>query len=241
MDLISPTAPALPGGAVLEQRWSDLVFLHWRCDPSEIAPLLPPGVIPDLFGGHTWMGLIPFRMSSTRLGGGPAIPYLGAFTEINVRLYGVDHAGRRGVVFASLEASRLAAVIAARTGFGLPYFWASASARLDDDVLHYRSRRHTRAAPTTTISARATSVAVTADPLAEFLTARWLLFQSRGGRTVLMPNEHEPWPLQKAELIDLDDDLIAAAGIRSIGDRAPDSVLYSPGVTTRFGRPAPTG
>lgn len=241
MDPISPTAPPLTGGAVLEQRWSDLVFLHWRCDPSEIAPLLPPGVVPDLFDGHTWVGLIPFRMSSTRLRIGPAIPYFGAFTEVNVRLYAVDGAGRRGVVFASLEASRLAAVLAARAGFGLPYFWATASARLDGDVLRYRSRRHTRAAPTTTIAAKPAASDASDDPVAEFLTARWLLFQRRGDHTVLMPNEHEPWSLRSAELIDLDDGLVAAAGIRSIGDRAPDSVLYSPGVTTRFGRPVPAG
>ena len=241
MDAITPTAPALAAGAVLSQRWSDLVFLHWRCDPREIAPLLPPGIVPDEFDGSTWVGLISFAMSHTRLGSGPVIPYLGTFTEVNVRLYGVDEHGRRGVVFASLEASRLAAVVAARVGVGLPYFWAWATARHSGDVLEYTSRRRTRAAPGTRIAVRTTSAAITADPLAEFLTARWLLFQRRGAVTKLMPNEHDPWSLRRAELLGLDDGLVAAAGIRSIGSRAPDSVLFSPGVTTRFGRPRAIG
>lgn len=41
-------------------------------------------------------------------------------TEVNVRLYGVDGQGRRGVVFLSLEASSLPAVLAARALFSLP-------------------------------------------------------------------------------------------------------------------------
>lgn len=234
---ITPEGPGLGGRAVLSQRWSELAFLHWRCDPAEVAPLLPPGVVPDEFDGSTWVGLIPFRMSRTRLGRGPAIPYFGDFVEINVRLYGVDERGRRGVVFASLEASRLAAVAAARLGFGLPYFWARAALERRGDTVHYSSRRISREAPSTRIAVTPTTTTVRADPLADFLTARWLLFQSRRRATMRMPNEHVSWPLVRAELHDLDDGLLAAAGIRSTAGRQPDSVLFSPGVTTRFGRP----
>ena len=56
-----------------------------------------------------------------------------------------------------------------------------------------------------------------------------------GRRTLYVPNTHEPWPLRLAELHDLDDGLVAAAGIGV--DGPPESVLYSPGVRTRFGRP----
>ena len=51
-------------------------------------------------------------------------------------------------------------------------------------------------------------------------------------------NEHEPWTLFRAELLDLRDELVADAGFPGLVDRAPDSVLYSPGVTTRFAAPA---
>jgi uncharacterized protein YqjF (DUF2071 family) len=50
-----------------------------------------------------------------------------------------------------------------------------------------------------------------------------------------VPNEHEPWSLRAAELVDLDGDLLAASGVRTAGD--PLRILYSPGVRARFGRP----
>jgi len=53
-----------------------------------------------------------------------------------------------------------------------------------------------------------------------------------------MRNRHEPWVVHPASLIALDDGLVAAAGIRSTAGRAPDSVLYSAGVTTDFGLPS---
>ena len=75
---------------------------------------------------------------------GPAVPWLGTFPETNVRLYSIDEQGRRGVVFRSLEASRLAVVLGARAAFNLPYRWARMSiARsvVDDLELDYRTSR----------------------------------------------------------------------------------------------------
>lgn len=241
MDTITPTGPGLRGRVLLSQRWSDLLFIHWRADASEIAPLLPAGISPDIFDGSTWVGLIPFRMSQTRIAGRIGVPYFGDFVEVNVRLYGVDRFGRRGVVFLSLEASRLAAVLGARAAFSLPYMWARASAEREGDVLSYRSTRMGRAHAHTAIAARISHDEVTDDPLAHFLSARWWLFESRLGRTIAMPNDHEQWPLKRAELVGLDDGLISASGISSIGSRQPESVLYSAGVTTRFGSPERVG
>lgn len=238
---ISQNSPPLAGRRILEQFWADLTFIHWRVDAAAVAPLLPPGIIPDIFDGSSWVGLIPFRMASTAVLGGPRIPYFGSFTEVNVRLYAVDEQGRRGVVFASLEASRLAAVLGARVGFGLPYFWADATAARHGDEFAYRSERRASARgvsrPGSHVISRNLGVPVVDDPLADFLTARWRLFGERGSRTVMMPNQHGKWPLFTAKIEHLHDDLVAAAGLPGITDREPDSVLFSPGVLTRFGMP----
>ncbi len=237
MEPIAPHGSPLVGTTVLSQSWRDLVFIHWRISPDEIAPLLPAGIVPDIFDGTSWIGLIPFEMKQTSVLGSPSVPYFGSFTEVNVRAYGVDAAGRRGVVFLSLEASRAAAVLVARAAFSLPYFWASARSDRRDALLTYTSTRLSGHRPGTRIAARASSIPVVRNDLADFLTARWRLFVTRGGRTLTLPNAHEPWPLFGAELEDLEDGLLGAAGIHSIGDRAPDSVLYSPGVRTHFGAP----
>ena len=79
---------------------------------------------------------------------------------------------------------------------------------------------------------------VPADELALFLTARWGLFSTwYGGGTAFAPVDHPAWPLHEAELLDLSDDLVAAAGLPApVG---PPHVLWSPGVDVRTGRPRP--
>ena len=58
------------------------------------------------------------------------------------------------------------------------------------------------------------------------------------GRTRYWRNAHEPWPLVRAELLDLRDELLADAGFPDLASRPPDSVLFSTGVRTWFSAPA---
>ena len=230
---IRSTAPPLVGRPVASQRWSRLTFLHWRVGASLLAPLMPAGVRPDEHDGSSWVGLIAFYLDRATLLGSPRVPYIGAFTEVNVRLYGVDERGRRGVVFLSLEASRLATVLAARAAFSIPYFWSRTSQREHEGLIEYHSVRHVGAGESHIVARP--GAPIDTDSTARFLTARWALFATRFGRTIYLPNEHEPWSLRAATLVSLDDTLLERAGIQGLSGRQPDSVLYSEGVTTRFG------
>ena len=238
---ITRTAPPLPGRAVAAQRWSNVAFLHWRVSAARVAPLLPRGISPDVEGGSSWVGLIAFELADARVGPLATPGRWGSFTEVNVRLYGVDAEGRRGVVFRSLEASSLPAVLAARALFSLPYVWARTGQRPRANGWEYASRRIT--GPTMRARGARFRLAVDADAsqtvdsdLSRFLTARWGLYQSRFGRTQWLPNTHEPWVLHPASVVTLHDELCAAAGLPDVSDRPPDSVLFSPGVTASFAR-----
>lgn len=233
-----PTAPPLGGRAIIRQHWGDLVFLHWRVSPAVVAPWMPPGTRPDVDeNGDAWVGLIPFVLSRTQFFPPlPAVPYLGTFVECNVRLYSIDAAGNRGVVFRSLDAERAIPVLTARALFGLPYRWARMSLERSGDQLEYLSRRLERGHPTTHIVAHAGMTPVDTE-LSRFLTARWGFHQSGRGHTIWARNHHEPWPVFEASLETLNDQLLAAAGFPDLATRPPDSVLYSPGVTTVFARP----
>lgn len=239
-DAITAAATPLPARAVINQRWTDAVFLHWRVDPAEVAPWLPDGVRPDTTpDGATWVGLIPFRLERTTFPPLPAVPWLGTFLETNVRVYTVDAQGRRSVVFRSLDAQHLIPVLAARVALGLPYRWAAMRSERDGAVLRYSSRRlEGRGRPRTSITVSRRDEAVVDDELADFLTARWAMHVARRGATRYWRNEHEAWPLVRADLVELDDELLADAGFPGLSDRAPDSVLASSGVTTRFAAPA---
>lgn len=237
------TAPPLDRLTIMSQWWREITFLHWRVDPGDVAPLLPRGTRPDVVDGSSWVGLIPFRMVSAGVGDGPAVPWLGTFCETNVRLYSVGEDGRRGVVFLSLEAERLAVVLGARAVFGIPYMWArmSVERRHDPDgsTVTYRSSRRLpgpRGAGGT-IEVRVGDRIERPDPLEVWLTARWAAHSRHLGRLLYVPNAHEPWPLRRAELLRLDDTLLAAAGLFGLASRAPDSVLFSEGVYARFARP----
>lgn len=234
-------APALRGPVVASQRWNDVAFVHWRVDPQVVAPLLPRGIVPDVEGGTSWVGLIAFELADARIGPLPAPGRSGSFTEVNVRLYGVDASGRRGVVFRSLEASSLSAVTAARALFSLPYMWALTGQRRREGGWEYASRRVS--APTMRARGARFRLAVDVDrtrtvdtELSRFLTARWGLFGQRFGRTRWLPNTHEPWVLHPARVVSLHDELCAAAGLPGVSNRPPDSVLFSPGVLARFAR-----
>ncbi|WP_179466731.1 YqjF family protein [Mycolicibacterium vinylchloridicum] len=228
-------APPLGGPVWFDQRWLDLTFLHWPVRPDDVAHLYPPGTRPDVFDGVTYVGLIPFRMGHTKVGTTPALPYFGAFAETNVRLYSVDAAGRHGVLFRSLETARLAVVPAVRLTIGVPYTWARMRVTRSGDVISYASVRRW---PQRGLRSRVTvriGEPVAPTPLETWLTARWGAHTRRAGRTLWMPNEHDPWPLRSAQLLDLDDELVAAAGVGTAGELL--RVLYSPGMRTTFGRP----
>lgn len=229
-------APPLRGARMMGQAWRDLTFLHWRVAPDAVAPLLPPGTRPDVHDGSSWVGLIPFRLLDAGVGRGPAVPWLGSFAETNVRLYSVDDAGRRGVVFRTLEASRLAVVLGARVGFALPYRWARMRVTEVDGVLTYTSRRRGRASVASRVVVRPGAPLPGRDALHDFLTARWGLHTRLVGRTLYVPNEHETWPLQRADVLELDDSLVASCGVPDVAG-PPDSVLFSRGVRTSFGLP----
>lgn len=67
------------------------------------------------------------------------------------------------------------------------------------------------------------------------LTARFGMHTRFGGRTFFLPVSHRSWPLHRAGLVHLDDGLLGAVGLDVAGP--PESVLFSPGVDTVFGRP----
>lgn len=236
---VSSDAPALSGRVMMNQSWRDLTFLHWAVDPEQVAHRMPPGVRPDTLDGATYVGLIPFRMVGAGLLRGSGVPWLGSFLETNVRLYSVDDTGRRGIVFLSLDTDRGAVVVGARAVFGLPYRWARMRYRTSGSVHTYDARlRRPGTRPRSHVVIRAGAERQRTE-LDDFLSARWGLHVHGWGRTLYVPNRHEAWPVHDAEVLALDDGLVASVGLPSdLTSRPPDHAAFSPGVRTEFGFPA---
>jgi uncharacterized protein YqjF (DUF2071 family) len=214
----------------MRQTWRRLTFLHWPYAPNLIRPFIPTGLHLDTFDGAAWVGLVPFEIYGT-----PGIPH---FPETNLRTYVIGPDGSRAVWFFSLEAARIAAVLGARIGYHLPYFWAKMHVISKDGAIHYRSRRHW---PHNSVAM--TDIAIqpgkpyNSTELTEcdhFLTARYRLYTTSHGRLRHAQIEHPPWPLARASVLQLRQTLFEKAGLSSpIG--AP-LVHYAAELAVKIGR-----
>jgi len=231
------TCPFTIDRPVMRHRWERLTFLHWPFEAADVQRLLPDGLEVETYDGAAWVGLVPFYMR-VATPGGQRVPWASNFCETNVRTYVRDHAGRSGIWFFSLDASRLGAVVTARaTPYRLPYFWSSMRLRERGNQITYLSRRVWPAISRLRIGIGAPIAPADVTALEHFLTARFMLFSVTGGRPVSARACHQPWPLYRAQAQVLEDHLLTAAGLP-----APEGeplVHYSPGVDVTIGRPEP--
>jgi uncharacterized protein len=218
------------------QRWQTFTFLHWAYDPADVQRLLPSDLEVHTHDGLAWVGLTPFVLSGFRPPGLPAIPGLSTFPETNLRTYVLNRKGVDGLWFLSLEADELATVLGARALLQIPYYWAAMRVEAGSTVT-YRSRRRWQPAAGHDI------VVEPGSPLADeelterdhFLTGRWRAFTKIAGCLVTVPVEHQPWPLWRVRIDQVDQDLLTAAGLPA--PKEQPLAHYSPGVDVRLGPP----
>jgi hypothetical protein len=163
----------------------------------------------------------------------PAVPGISNFHELNVRTY-VHLGGREPAVwFFSLDAASSVAVVAARAAWRLPYHRASMQMDVDAGEVRYRSRRAWPGPKPAGLRCRYRIGAPLGESvpgsLQHFLAERYLLVTDKGGGRLRVGQvHHRPYPLQSAEVLELEQSMVEAAGLPSpVG--AP-SALYSPGV-----------
>jgi uncharacterized protein YqjF (DUF2071 family) len=210
--------PMPSGPWVMTQSWHDLLFAHWPVDVRTLQPKLPPGLELDRWDGQAWLGIIPFHMTNVAARGVPALPWVSAFPELNVRTY-VRLRGTPGVYFLSLDAGNPLAVSTARALFHLPYFSASMSVQAVDGGVAYDSRRHDTESEPAAWKGRYAPVGsvTTAAPgsLEYFLTERYCLFTVNDAfEAYRVDIHHPPWLLQLAEADIGVNTMAEAAGIR---------------------------
>jgi len=223
-----------PGRAALRQSWLELLFLHWSVPVQLLRPLVPRSLEIDTHEGQAYVGLVPFTMTGVRPVWSPAIPGLSDFHEVNVRTY-VHQGGREpGVWFLSLDASSRVAVLAARATYHLPYRFARMSLRRGPgEEVHYSSERlwpgPRPAGCAMTYGPSGPVTAAAPGSLEHFLAERYVLYAERRGRLLRGRVHHPPYPLQAARVSDLEESLVAAAGVQRGSE--PPLAHYAKGVS----------
>ena len=216
----------LPARAfAMHMTWHDLLFAHWPVPAAALRALIPAPLQVDEYDGTAWLGVVPFRMSKVTPRGVPALPWLSAFPELNVRTY-VTAEGKPGVWFFSLDAANPVAVAVARAWYHLPYFRARVRcAALASGGVRYESMRTHRGAPAAQLRGEYRPVAP-ASPAARgtldyFLTERYCLYAADAhGRVFRGEIHHRPWPLQAAEADFAINTMALAHGV-TLPQRAP--------------------
>lgn len=189
---------------LMQQRWCDLLFAHWPVAAGLLKPWLPEGLELDTFEGQAWLAVVPFRMENVKPRFTPAVPWLSAFPELNLRTY-VKQGDKPGVWFFSLDAGNPVAVEIARRVYHLPYFNARMSLATEGrDWIRYSSQRtDSRAQPVALKALYRPLGAVVLSrrgTLEHWLTERYCLYAAdTAGRLYRGEIHHPPWPLQRAE------------------------------------------
>jgi hypothetical protein len=208
--------PMPSGPWVMTQTWNDLLFAHWPVDADTLRERIPAAFELDLFDAQAWLGIVPFHMTNVAPRFVPALPWVSAFPELNVRTY-VRVGGKPGVFFFSLDAGSAVAVGAARTLLNLPYYTAGMAVTPSGGTIHYESRRE--ADPPAALRAAYRGLGDPRPPqpgtLEYFLTERYCLY-AVNHRYVAYRLEihHPPWPLESAEATISLNTMADAAGIR---------------------------
>src|SRR5436190_4589789 len=230
IDRISPTLEP-DQQVVLHQNWHHLLFLHWEVPVADLQRMIPPELTIDTFEGKAYVGLVPFTLTGVRPVMAPPLPWISTFHEVNVRTY-VHLAGRDpGVWFFSLDASSNIAVAAARAAYKLPYFHSQIEFSVTNDPLpavdfdaHRDDEKGQKPANGRIRYTPMDGIVAAAGPgtIENFLIERYILYASDGDHHVHRARvHHQPYPVQRADLLECEETLVWAAGIR----RPQDSPL----------------
>jgi hypothetical protein len=116
-----------------------------------------------------------------------------------------------------VAALRLEPVLVARSIYALPYRWSEMAVARDGPMVRYRSRRRWPG-PTPAVSRITVEVGAPLQPqelgeLDHYLTARWQLYTTLGPVLARSNVQHEPWPLHRAAVRELEENLVAVAGL----------------------------
>lgn len=226
------------------QRWRDLAFIHWEVDPAAIAALLPEGLEVDTWEGRAYVGVVPFAMFDVAPWWSPSVPGISNFLELNVRTY-VHRGGENpGVWFFSLDAAKALAVLIARTGWDLPYHFAkmeliatpdtdgeSPRDRTGQEIAYESVRRYPGPTPAELrMKYRVGESIGVAEPgtFEHFLAERYVLYAHGSSGLRLGRVHHAPYPLHRAEVIELEESMVVANGMPA--PTGAPLIHFSPGV-----------
>lgn len=193
-------------------------MINYEIEPAALRPFVPRGTELDSWNGKTFVSLVGFMFSETRVLG-LRLPFHHSFEEVNLRFYVRRKASdgwRRGVVFIKEIVPRRAIATVARLVYNENYVAMPMRhlIEVDDESgkveygWRYRGRwNHLR------VTTKGAARALAEGSEEEFITEHyWGYAMQRGGGSVEYQVEHPRWLVWQADTRALDCDAKAIYG-----------------------------
>ena len=208
---------------LIQQKWSDLIFISYEVDKDLLNEALPDQLEPGLYEGKAYVSIVPFVMSDIRFFFSPVLPFSKMY-ELNLRTY-VRYKGKKGIFFFTLDSNHRLGNFIARNFFDLPYRYSKLIFLKENDSLKFSS--------TDSIDLQVKTTTDSLDcRLSKWLTERYSLFTVSGKKVFRGDVIHEPWTLNKCEMIKFSDNFSAEFGFPSESKEL--HLAYSPGIDVKF-------
>lgn len=208
-------------GWIISQRWSDVMFLHYKVDAQKLQEKVPFPL--DLFKGEAIVSIVPFVMGRIRFPFFFPIPGLSQLLELNLRTY-VRVNGIPAVYFFTLDSNHLPGVLIARWFFSLPYRWIKLSFNKEDDYQFSSPQFEIRAS----IGEKQVS-----SEFDQWATERYALMTQARGKKLMGVVEHRPWKLHAVRIHHLKDSFSTILG-DELKMKELLSASYSDSLDVRF-------
>jgi uncharacterized protein YqjF (DUF2071 family) len=204
-----------PARPFLTAEWRSLAMLNYRVDPALLTHLTPKGTEVDCFDGSTYISLVGFRFTRTRVRGLP-IPFHSDFDEVNLRFYVKrTHEGeaRRGVVFVREIVPRWAIAKVARLAYHENYVALPMRHQIAEGSQVVYSWRHRGKWSSIKVECSGDPTLPAEDSVEQFITEHyWGYVKQPGGSTLEYHVEHPPWRVWNASAAKFDGDASAVYG-----------------------------
>jgi uncharacterized protein len=222
----------------LTAEWLDLALLNYVVEPSLLQAFVPQGTALGSFEGKTYLSLVGFRFSKTKLWGRFSVPFHQEFEEINLRFYvhrAVGSEIRRGVVFIKEIVPKPAIALTARLAYGENYVSLPTKHRVaatwDNREVEYCWKHRGNWSRLVARSAVASKLPAE-NSIERYITEHyWGYSRQKSGRTLEYHVTHIPWSVQFASEARFEGDATALYGqdLANVLSRPPDSAYIAEG------------
>ncbi|WP_157698787.1 YqjF family protein [Geobacter sp. DSM 9736] len=196
------------------QSWENVLFLHWKVPPRELAKLLPGPLALDLHEGEAWVGLVLLTVLNVSPVLGVPLPWLSDFHQANLRTY-VHLDGVPGIWFFSTDSDSALAVSGLRKFFHLPYYKATCHQSRDGRRLRFESHRRDPSGADVSVVWHPTDHI--GQPIAGttefFLLERYYHYAADGGKLYRGKIFHHPWDVHRAHITRFQSTIVQAQSL----------------------------